>query len=56
MFGLGLGEALILLAIIILLFGGRKLPQLGSSLGKAFTNFKEGLKEGQKKDNDDNES
>ena len=52
MFGLGIGEALILLAVILLLFGGQKLPQLGSSLGKAFTNFKEGLKEGQKKDDE----
>jgi len=46
MFGFGMGEGLILLAIVLLLFGGRKLPQLGSAVGKALSNFKSGLKEG----------
>jgi len=46
MFGLGLWEALILLAVVVLLFGGKKLPELGSSMGKALTNFKKGMKEG----------
>ena len=50
MFGLGTTEALILLAIIVLMFGGRKLPELGKSMGKAITNFKQGMKEGEKKD------
>lgn len=45
MFGLGMGEALILLAVVVLLFGGKKLPELGSSMGKALTNFKKGMKE-----------
>lgn len=47
MFGLGMGEALILLAIVLIFFGGRKLPELGSALGKTLTNFKKGLKEGE---------
>ncbi len=46
MFGLGIGEGLILLAIVVLLFGGKKLPQLGKSMGQALQNFKTGLKEG----------
>lgn len=46
MFGLGLWEALIVLAIVVLLFGGKKLPELGNSMGKALTNFKKGMKEG----------
>lgn len=45
MFGLGMGEALILLAVVVLLFGGKKLPELGSSMGKALTNFKKGMSE-----------
>ena len=48
MFGLGMGEAIILLVVVLLLFGGRKLPELGSSMGKALTNFKKGLKEDHK--------
>lgn len=46
MFGLGIGEALILFAVVVLLFGGKKLPELGSSMGKALTNFKKGMREG----------
>ena len=39
----GFGEGLIILAVVLLLFGGKKLPQLGSALGKAITNFKKGI-------------
>ena len=49
MFGLGMGEALILLAVVVLFFGGRKLPELGNSMGKAITNFKKGMREGEEK-------
>lgn len=45
MFGLGMGEMLIILVVVLLLFGGKKLPQLGSSLGKAINNFKSSLHE-----------
>jgi len=40
MFGLGLQELLILLAIVMVLFGGKKLPELASGMGKALRNFK----------------
>ncbi len=49
MFGLGMGEALILLAVALLLFGGKRIPELGSSMGKALTNFKRGMREGPNK-------
>ena len=42
MFGLS-GEHLLILAGILLIFGPRKLPELGTSIGKALKNFKEGL-------------
>ena len=45
MFGLGTTELLVIAFVIILLFGGKKLPQLGRSMGSAITNFKKGLNE-----------
>ena len=42
MFGLS-GEHLLILAAVLLIFGPRKLPELGASVGKALRNFKEGL-------------
>lgn len=53
MFGLGMGEAVILLVVVLLFFGGKKLPELGSSMGKALTNFKKGMKEPVDQDKDD---
>ncbi|MFZ8933502.1 MAG: Sec-independent protein translocase subunit TatA/TatB [Bacteriovoracaceae bacterium] len=41
--GLGATEIIIILAVVLLFFGGKKLPALGNSLGKAVTNFKKGL-------------
>ena len=49
MFGLSLGHLLIL-TVVILLFGAKRLPELGHSLGKGLGAFKKGL-EG--RDNDD---
>lgn len=34
-----------IIVLALLLFGGRKLPELGSSVGKTITNFRKGLKE-----------
>ena len=51
MFGLGMGELVVIGFIVVLLFGGSKLPQLGCALGKAMTNFKKGLKEGNEQQN-----
>lgn len=42
---LGAPELLIVLVVILVLFGGTKLPQLARSLGKAQSEFKQGLKE-----------
>jgi sec-independent protein translocase protein TatA len=43
MFGIGGTELLILLGIVIVIFGARRLPELGSGLGKAIKNFKSGV-------------
>jgi sec-independent protein translocase protein TatA len=44
MFGLGIGELLVILIFVVFMFGGKKLPQLGSSLGESIKNFKKGMK------------
>jgi len=51
MFGLS-GGHLLIVAIVVLLFGSRRLPELGSALGKGIGAFKKGL-EGGKDDKDD---
>ena len=45
MFGLGLQEVLVIAFIILLLFGGRKIPELMKGLGKGVKSFKDGMKE-----------
>ena len=46
MFGLGPLELIIVGLIVVLLFGTRKLPELGSGMGKAISNFRKGYQEG----------
>jgi sec-independent protein translocase protein TatA len=45
MFGMGLGEWLVLLVIILVLFGPNRLPQLMESIGKSIQSFRKGLRE-----------
>jgi sec-independent protein translocase protein TatA len=39
-FGMGFGELVLILLIVVVVFGSTKLPQLGDGLGKAIKNFK----------------
>jgi len=48
MFGLGMQELMIIMVIVLVLFGGSKLPQIGSGIGKAISNFKQGINEANK--------
>ena len=43
--GLGLQEIIIILAIVLLLFGGKKIPELMRGAGKGVRAFKDGMKE-----------
>ncbi|MEW6602287.1 MAG: twin-arginine translocase TatA/TatE family subunit [Nitrospirota bacterium] len=40
MFGLGATELIIILVIVLVLFGGSKLPEIGRGIGEAIKNFK----------------
>jgi sec-independent protein translocase protein TatA len=42
---LGIPELLIILAIIILIFGANRLPEIGRGIGKGIKNFKDSTKE-----------
>ena len=45
MFGLGIGELLVVLVIVLVVFGAGRLPEVMGSLGKGVQAFKKGLKE-----------
>jgi sec-independent protein translocase protein TatA len=45
MFGLGPTELIIVLLIVLVIFGAKKLPEIGSGLGKGITNFKRAVKD-----------
>jgi sec-independent protein translocase protein TatA len=53
---LGAPELLIVLLIILLVFGGAKLPKLARSLGQAQKEFKDGVNEGAKSSDDSGSS
>jgi sec-independent protein translocase protein TatA len=46
----GGSEWLIILLIFVLLFGAKKLPELGSSVGRSIKNFKKGVEEAEAED------
>ena len=43
-FNFGFWEILLIVLVILLLFGGRRIPELMRGIGKGITNFKKGVK------------
>ena len=52
-FGIGIWEILILLLVVLLVFGPKRLPEMGRSLGKGMREFKDSISG---KDDDDDEA
>ena len=51
MFGIGAWELFIIFAIILLLFGAKRLPGVATGLGQAINNFRQALKGGDEGEN-----
>lgn len=49
---IGATEFLLISGVVLLFFGGKKLPALMKGMGKGVKNFKEGLKESSEEDTD----
>ena len=47
---LGMPELLVILGVAVLLFGGKKIPEIGKGLGEGIRSFKDALKSGENKD------
>jgi sec-independent protein translocase protein TatA len=45
LFGLGMQEVIVIALIVLLLFGGKKIPELMKGLGKGVKSFKDGMKD-----------
>ncbi len=40
---IGMGELLIILVVVLILFGGKKIPEIARNLGKGISEFKKGV-------------
>lgn len=45
LFNLGTGEIIVIVLVVLLLFGGKKIPELMKGVGKGVRSFKQGLNE-----------
>jgi sec-independent protein translocase protein TatA len=52
----GMWELIIIFGVVFLLFGAKKLPQLGGAIGESIKNFKKGVKENDKLTEGENKS
>jgi len=55
MFGIGFQELLVIFLIVLLVFGAKRLPEIGRSLGKTLAQFRKGMKEAEKELKNDEE-
>ena len=53
MFGLGIGELVLITFIVVLLFGSKKIPQLAKGIGEGIREFKKSAKENDSSKDDD---
>lgn len=51
--GLGTGEIVVIALVVLLLFGGKKIPELMKGLGKGVNSFKQGMNEIEKEITED---
>jgi sec-independent protein translocase protein TatA len=54
-FGIGIWEILILLLVVLLVFGPKRLPEMGRSLGKGLREFKDSISGNDHDDDDDDQ-
>ncbi len=45
--GIGTWQIIVIVLVVLLLFGGKKIPELAQGLGKGIKNFKDEIKEGE---------
>jgi sec-independent protein translocase protein TatA len=44
MFGMGIGELVVILIIVMIIFGAGKLPEIGEGMGRGIRNFRKAVK------------
>lgn len=49
MFGIGIQELVVVLVIVLVLFGGKKLPELSKGIGEAIKNIRTGFSDNENK-------
>lgn len=54
MFGLGMGELVVVLVLVVLLFGSKKIPELARGIGQGMNEFKKSFAEVNSEEQDDN--
>ena len=54
-FGISIWELMILLIVLLLIFGAKRLPEMGRSLGKGMREFKDSLSGDSRRDEDDDD-